>query len=96
MMSDKEFLRYKNKPLVRCGDELYFGDMHDKYVAKLRIKSKQKSGDIEVADNIVIQILSTDTSITDPKKLVIRKGEQNNLFSALDTACVWLKKADKN
>ena len=34
---------YKGKPLVRCGDVIYYGDMRDKYVVKLEIKSKKES-----------------------------------------------------
>lgn len=88
-----EFLEYKGKPLVRCGDVIYYGDMKDKYVVKLHIRSKQKSGDIEIADKVFIQLLSTDTS--NPKKAVIKAGEQPNLFLALDLGYVWLKRALK-
>ena len=87
----EEFLQYKNKPLVRCGDVLYYGNMNEKCVAKLTIKSKSKVGDMDFADRVFIQILNTDFS--DPKKLVIQKGEQTGLFSAIDTAYVWLRKA---
>ncbi len=88
-----EFLQYKNKPLVRCGDVIYYGDMHEKCVAKLSIKSKKTDGDIETADKVVVQLLNTDVS--DPKKVILKKGEQSSLFSALDMACVWLQKALK-
>lgn len=89
----EEFLQYKNKPLVRCGDVLYYGDMSDRCVAKLTVKSKNKVNDMEFADRVFIQILNTDMS--DPKKLIIQKGEQTGLFAAIDTAYVWLKKALK-
>jgi len=62
----EEFLQYKNKPLVRCGDVIYYGDMNDKCVAKLTVKSKTKVDDMEFADRVFIQILNTDMS--DPKK----------------------------
>lgn len=87
----EEFLKYKDKPLVRCGDVLYYGDMSEKCVAKLTIRSKSKVGDMDFANRVSIQILNTDFS--DSKKLVIQKGEQTGLFSAIDTAYVWLKKA---
>ena len=87
----EEFLRYKNKPLVRCGDVIYYGSMNDKCVAKLTVKSKTKVDDMEFADRVFIQILNTDMS--DPKKLVLQKGEQTGLFPAIDMAYVWLRKA---
>lgn len=61
----EEFLQYKNKPLVRCGDVIYYGDMNDKCVAKLTIKSKNKKDNMDFADRVFIQILNTDFS--DPK-----------------------------
>ena len=42
-MSEKKaekFPTYKGKPLVRCGDTIYYGSMKDKYVIKMDIKSK--------------------------------------------------------
>ena len=35
----KSFFTYKNRPLVRCGDTLYYGNMADPYVIKMEIKS---------------------------------------------------------
>ena len=35
----KMFFTYKNRPLVRCGDTLYYGNMADPYVIKMEIKS---------------------------------------------------------
>ena len=31
----QEYLLYKGKPLVRCGNVLYYGNMTDKYVIKM-------------------------------------------------------------
>ena len=45
--TDTPFPTYKGKPLVRCGDVIYYGDMRDKYVVKLEIKSKKKVQDLE-------------------------------------------------
>ena len=36
------FPTYKGKPLVRCGDTIYYGSMKDKYVIKMDVKSKKK------------------------------------------------------
>ena len=35
-----EFLTYKGRPLVRCGDEIYYGNMEEPYVIRMQIKSR--------------------------------------------------------
>lgn len=89
-----EFPTYKGKPLVRSGDVLYYGDMKDKYVIKMQIKSKETFNDMEVANKVSIQLLSTDINIS-PRKAVIKTSEKPNLYLALDIADVWLQKALK-
>ena len=59
----QSFPTYKGKPLVRCGDTLYYGSMKDKYVIKMDIKSKKKVGDLEVADKVTVQLMYTDPEI---------------------------------
>ena len=39
MANEKEFLTYKGRPLVRKGNEIYYGDMSEKYVILLQIMS---------------------------------------------------------
>lgn len=88
-----KFLNYKNKPLVRCGDVLYYGDMHDKYIAKLTIKSFKKSKNTDIADNVFIQIVNNDPQGSEEP--IFKYGDEVGLFSAIDRAYVWIKKAQK-
>jgi len=93
-MAKDKFFMYKNKPLVRSGDVLYYGNMSDPYVVHIRIKSKKSVGDMEVADKVSIQLMSTSPDIS-PRKQVIKSTEKNGLYMALDFADVWLKRALK-
>ena len=79
------FPTYKGKPLVRCGDTIYYGSMQDKYVIKLDIKSKKKVGDLDVADKVVVQLRT--------RKQIVKTSEKEGLYLALDIADAWLTRA---
>ena len=87
-----EFLNYKGRPLVRCGDTLYYGNMEDKFVIQLTIKDKELDGDITSAKKILVQLLDTDTSV-DPVKRIIKKSEKEGLYNAMDIGAIWLERA---
>ena len=94
-LAEKEFSTYKGKPLVRCGDELYYGSMADRFVIRMQIKSKKKVGDTEIADKVVIQLLCTDPDLS-PRKQLVKSSEKSGLYVALDIADVWLERALKS
>ena len=87
-----EFLNYKGRPLVRCGDTLYYGNMEDKAVVQLTVKDKEKDGDITTAKKIQVVLLDTDTSL-DPIKRILKKSEKEGLYNAMDIGAIWLERA---
>lgn len=90
-----KFFTYKGKPLVRCGDVIYFGDMNDSYVAKLTIQSKKKYKDMDIADKVSIQLISTNFN-ADGGKQIIKSSTKNSLYLALDIADAWLERIATN
>ncbi len=92
MSEAKTALTYKGRPLVRCGSTIYYGDMADKFVIKMEIKSIKKIGDTDVADKISVQLLTTDPNVR-PKKQIIKASERDGLYKALDVATFWLERA---
>lgn len=91
----QEFQTYKGRPLVRCGDEIYYGSMSDPFVIKLIIKSKKTLGETEVADKIAIQLLSTDPDLS-PRRQLVKTSEKSGMFLAMDIADIWLERALNN
>lgn len=87
-----EFLTYKDKPLVRCGNTIYYGDMSDPYVIMLQIAAKKESNELEMAEKVVVQLLSTDPDAS-PRERIIKRSEKKGLYNAMDVGSVWLKRA---
>ena len=85
------FFRFREKPLVRKDNTLYYGNMTDPYVAILRIKDSENFKDLNLAKKVSIQLISTDESIN-LKDRVVKTGEKENLYSAIDIVDAWIKK----
>ena len=86
-----DFLTYKGKPLVRKGNEIYYGDMSEKYVVMLQIMSTKKEGDMEIADKVSVQLMDTDSDKR-PKDRIIKKSEKTGLYNAMDIGAIWLER----
>lgn len=90
-----KFLSYKGKPLVRCGNTIYYGNMTDPYVVLLQVLSSKKVNDLDVADKVTVQLLSTDPDAR-PKDRIIKKSEKKGLYQAMDIGSIWLELALKD
>ena len=90
----QEFLRYKGRPLVRSGDTLYYGSMGDKCVAHLQIKSNKQDHGLNMADKVVIQLISTDETLP-LKDRMLNKAERDGLYEALSIASIWMDRHNK-
>ena len=91
----QEFLTYKGKPLVRCGDEIYYGSMEDPYVIRMQVKTKKEVNGVEIADKIAIQLMATDPNLS-PRKQIVKSSEKSGLYLAFDIAEIWLERALNN
>lgn len=87
----EKFLEYKGKPLVRCGNEIYYGDMSESHVVKFTILS---NGDDGEPNKIDVALLKSDTSLSD-KDRIVKKSTKSTMFDALDIGFVWLERTLK-
>ena len=87
-MSD--FLTYKDKPLVRKGNTVYYGDMSEKFVVKLDILTSHTEGELEIADKIKISLIKNDSEKLDN---VTKSTEKNGFAEAMQFATTWLERA---
>ncbi len=86
------FLMYKDKPLVRKGSQIYYGNMSDKFVIVFDIKSTKDVDGLKVADRVSVQLVSTDPN-AGPHERIVRRTEKKGLYSAMDIGSVWLDRA---
>ncbi len=89
---ENKFLEYRGKPLVRCGNTIYYGNMADPYVILLQITSTTDFNGMEIADRVLIQLLDTNPDCR-PKERLVKKSDKKGLYNAMDLATIWLERA---
>ena len=87
----KKILTYKGKPLLKCGDRIYYGNLEDKIILALDIVESEDNNDIKSSSKVKIQLM--DNTGEFGKGQVYRKAERDNLYKALDIGEWWLKDA---
>ena len=93
IMADKSStLMYKGHPLRRKDNLIYYGSMADKYIIMIQVMSTTKSGDLEIADKVHLELQLTDPDLKSRDR-VVKKSEKDSLYAAMDVASVWLDRA---
>lgn len=88
----KHYLMYRGRPLVRSGNSIFYGEMSEEYVAYLQILSKRQENNVEVADKVAVQLLSTNEDLR-PRERIQKKSEKKGLYEALNIASIWLNRS---
>ncbi|MDR1892984.1 MAG: hypothetical protein LBQ48_08265 [Oscillospiraceae bacterium] len=89
---EPKFLTYKARPLVRNGSTIYYGSMSDKFAVKLEINSFKEIGGMQIADEVLVELIHTDSDIKERER-VVKKSRKIGLYNALDISSVWLERA---
>lgn len=85
------FFTYKGLPLVRKGNELYFGNMSDEFVVNMKIEDTKDVNGMKVASKVRVIKMATDKDLPFDK-VFVKNTEKSSLYEALDIACAWLGK----
>jgi len=92
-MSEKnELLMYKDRPLMRKDNLVYYGSMADKYIIMLQILETKNVQDVDLATRVSVQLQLTDPNVKSRDR-VVKKSEKDGFYAALDVGCVWLERA---
>ena len=81
-----------SSPLVRCGNDIYYGSMKDPFVVYLQVLSTKKENGVDVADKVHIVLLSTDESKPLPERIA-RQANKVGLYNALSFGDIMLQGA---
>lgn len=85
-------LIYKNHPLRRIDNIIYYGSMADKYIIMLQILDTKKEQDMDVATRVSVQLQLTDPDLKSRDR-VVKKSEKDSLYAAMDVGSIWLERA---
>ena len=85
-VENNEFLEYKGKPLVRQGDDIFYGDLSEKhYVYMMVMSDKPTSKGETVPGTVMVQLLESAT------KKPVKQKITNGLAEAFEFAEAWLR-----
>ena len=86
-----KYLMYKDRPLVREGDTVCYGDFTEPYILVMEIMSYKQEGDVKVPDAIIVQVVES----ADQNKIV-RQGTKSGFYEAFGYGLIWLEQALKS
>jgi len=89
---EKEILTYKGKPLLRNGNQMYYGNPEDKYIVSFVVEESENVADLPVGTKVTINLMTNQGE----KSSVIKQAERDGLYKALDIGCFWLEDALEN
>ncbi len=95
-----KYLIYRNVPLVREGNVIYYGDMEEAYVLCLMIisykevPSSDNGAKVSVPDIVFGQIWSTDRTLPETDR-VVKSFDKKGLAEALDFGITQLERYNK-
>ena len=87
-------LTYKGKPLVRCGNEIYYGSLSDPFVLFMQVLTEKEENGMKIADKIHVMLMSTDASKPLPER-VVKQSSKSGLYAALEVGSMWLERSLK-
>ena len=87
--NESKILTYNGKPLVRCGNQIYYGKPEDKYVVIFRLEEQEPLEDLQIAKRVVIELRTNEGR----RSQLIRQAERDGLYRAFVIGMFWLDQA---
>jgi len=91
--ANNEIFSYKGKPLLRCGNQIYYGQPDDKYITRFTIQSSKDVNGLSVANRVTVDLMTNEG---EERSKIIKQAERDGLYKALDIGIFWLEDALEN
>ncbi len=85
------FLMYKDKPLVRVDNTVYYGDLDGKYLIVMHIRNTANVAGRDIASDVLVELQENNAALG--KGRVVKKAERDGLYTAIDIGAFWLEEA---
>lgn len=87
---DAAILTYKDKPLLRKGNQLYYGNPEDRYIVYMEIEESTELLGLKIGTQITVNL---QTNAAPGREKVLKSAERDGLYKALDLGEYWLTEA---
>ena len=91
-MAKQSGLTYKDHPLRRVGNMIYYGSMADPYIIVMQVKDVKKENDLEMATKVSVELQRTAPDLKSRDR-VVKRSEKDSLYAAMDISAIWLERA---
>ena len=89
-LTERDILVYREKPLLRDGNTLYYGDFSENFIVRFTILESEKLNDLDMAKKNIIELLEKNGDDISQAKLT-KKAERTSMWAALDIGIYWLE-----
>lgn len=86
-----KLLTYKDKPIYRQGNIIYYGDLSKRLILVMEIVESEENNGIQVTKKVKFHIQDNTGELG--KGINYRSGERDNLYRAFDIGAWWLRDA---
>ena len=87
-----DFLKYKGRPLVRCKDQIFYGDPSNPQVILIHIDFEKEGLPVKLSVGLINTASAKKGNIFNP----IKYSMKDSLFECIDLASAWLDRAEKS
>lgn len=90
--TEKKFLSFKGRPLIRCGNTIYYGDINDRFIVEMQIRGSYNLKGMALSEKILVLLVDSEMR-EDTNRKIIKMSEKSGLYNALDVGSAWLDSA---